>query len=63
MVVIATLRDTRSSNGVSSYGIHSHKHTLIGRTYNNRRFLNLGIARRGSGGSDPCQDLLVDLIL
>ena len=28
-----------------------------GRTFQNRRFLNLGIAKKKGGGSDPCQDV------
>ena len=37
-----------------------HELFCLGRGCDNRRRENLGIAKRG-GGSDPCQDFLVDL--
>ena len=33
----------------------------LGRGCSNRRCENLGIAKKGGGGSDLCQDFLVDL--
>ena len=35
--------------------------TSLRRECRNRRRENLGIAKKGEGGSDPCQDFLVDL--
>ena len=38
-----------------------HELFCLGRGCDNRRRENLGIAKKGGAGSDPCQDFLVDL--